>query len=327
VTTTQCGRDTILVIAAATDPMADRVADALRARGSRFFRFDTADFPQRLQLEAELDGHGWQCTVATKDEIVNLRDVTAVYVRRPRSFEPPAHLTSAEQWHSAIESRYAWGGLLASLPDIRWCNKPSRSADAAYKPRQLADFRSCGLTTPATLLTNSPNALRRFAAKVGRVVCKSIVVGVVRTDQTAQAVYTHLLTPDDLDDLAGVEYSAHLFQEFINKEFDVRLTVIGDQFFAIRINAGSERACVDWRSDYQFLTYDRIETPSDVRAAVNAYLKMTGLSFGAFDFSVTPEGVWNALEINPEGQWGWIEQETGAPITEAISTWLMEKTL
>jgi hypothetical protein len=64
-----------------------------------------------------------------------------------------------------------------------------------------------------------------------------------------------------------------------------------------------------------------------VRAAVTAYLKMTGLSFGAFDFSVTPEGVWNALEINPEGQWGWIEQETGAPITEAIAAWLTEGTL
>ncbi len=53
-------------------------------------------------------------------------------------------------------------------------------------------------------------------------------------------------------------------------------------------------------------------------------MKMVGLTFGAFDFAVDHEGAWIALEINPEGQFGWIEQETGVPVTEAIADFLTE---
>src|SRR6266851_4864116 len=40
---------------------------------------------------------------------------------------------------------------------------------------------------------------------------------------------------------------------------------------------------------------------------------------GALDFLVTPEGKWVFLEINPNGQWAWIEEETGLPIAAAIA--------
>ena len=54
---------------------------------------------------------------------------------------------------------------MASLP-TRWCNRPSASAAAAYKAKQLMDFRVCGLTTPSTLITNDADAVREFAREV-----------------------------------------------------------------------------------------------------------------------------------------------------------------
>ncbi len=48
-----------------------------------------------------------------------------------------------------------------------------------------------------------------------------------------------------------------------------------------------------------------------------------GLRFGALDFLVTPDGEWYFLEINPNGQWAWIEQETGLPISDAIADALL----
>lgn len=44
-----------------------------------------------------------------------------------------------------------------------------------------------------------------------------------------------------------------------------------------------------------------------------------GSRFGVLDFLVTPAGEWYFLEINPNGQWAWIEQETGLPISSAIA--------
>jgi hypothetical protein len=159
-------RDAVLVVADATDPTADRVCGVLVARGARFFRCDTADIPQRIRLRAELGTTSWHGELVTAEDRVDLDEVGAVYVRRPRAFEPPGHLSAIERWHAAIECRYALGGILASLEGVRWCNMPAHSADAAYKPKQLREFRACGLATPPTAITNDARAVRDFAGRL-----------------------------------------------------------------------------------------------------------------------------------------------------------------
>ncbi|GAA5764612.1 hypothetical protein [Streptosporangium roseum] len=49
-----------------------------------------------------------------------------------------------------------------------------------------------------------------------------------------------------------------------------------------------------------------------------------GLSFGAFDFGLTGDGIPVFLECNPNGQWGWLEDATGLPIAAAIAALLLE---
>jgi glutathione synthase/RimK-type ligase-like ATP-grasp enzyme len=44
-----------------------------------------------------------------------------------------------------------------------------------------------------------------------------------------------------------------------------------------------------------------------------------GLVYAALDFVVDPDGVWTFLEINAGGQFGWIEDETGAPLTAQLT--------
>jgi glutathione synthase/RimK-type ligase-like ATP-grasp enzyme len=283
------------------------------------FRFDTADFPGRVQLHAELDDGEWIGYLCRDGERLGLADVRAVFLRRPRPFEVPAHLTVAERWHAATECRYGLGGVLMSLP-VPYVNHPSRSADAAYKPRQLRDLRACGLLTPPTLITNSSDAVRRFANRHGTLVCKASAATALHTGTTAHVAYTRKVT--DLDDLDGVDYAAHLFQPFIESEYAVRLTVIGQRFLAVRINAGSERAAVDWRSDYDSLSYEVIELPPSIVTGVSAYMKMSGLHYGAWDFLVQRDGTHVALEINPEGNYSWIEEETSLPISASIASFL-----
>jgi len=42
------------------------------------------------------------------------------------------------------------------------------------------------------------------------------------------------------------------------------------------------------------------------------------LSFGAIDLLLTPTGEYVFLEINPNGQWYWLELITGIPLTNAM---------
>ncbi|MGW5482877.1 hypothetical protein [Streptomyces sp. NPDC004008] len=76
---------------------------------------------------------------------------------------------------------------------------------------------------------------------------------------------------------------------------------------------------MDWRSDYDALTYDTCQVPDDVRGGVLGWLDHFRLSFGAFDFAVTPSGDWVMFECNPSGEWSWIQDRTGLPIAAHIA--------
>lgn len=191
---------------------------------------------------------------------------------------------------------------------------------AEYKPVQLDVARRSGLAVPRTLITNSPDDVRSFAADVsGPLICKPIASPVLVEGDEIKTVYTRRLREDDLDDLRGVDTTAHLFQAWVPKTHEVRLTVVGDRQFAASIHAGSEDALIDWRSDYGSLRYELTKVPDHVAGGVKRLMRALDLRFAALDFIVSPGGEWTFLEANPCGQWDWIQHHTGPPIAEAIA--------
>jgi ATP-grasp ribosomal peptide maturase len=310
----------VLVIAANDDWPTDRVVTELTGRGAEVFRMDTADFPQQLSLTGRIDqGHGWAGELATVQRTVDLSRVGAVYYRAPGAFQFPDGMTGPEERFAAAQARAGLGGILSSLT-CRWVNHPTFMARAEYKPLQLDVARACGLRIPSTLITNRPDAVREFAAAMpGPLICKPVASPVLIEDDQLKAVYTRRLTPEDLADLRGISTTAHLFQEWVDKSHEVRLTVVGPRMFAAEVHAGSEAAHEDWRSDYGSLTYAVTAVPGDVAAAMRQLMHRLHLSYGAADFVVDPSGRWWFLEVNPCGQWDWIQGATGQPIAAAIA--------
>ncbi len=132
-------------------------------------------------------------------------------------------------------------------------------------------------------------------------------------DGVSCTVKVEEVTADQLDErVAG---TAHLFQQKVGKVADVRVTVIGDKVFSVRIDSG----LLDWRTDYERLSYSVVEPPDEVRTALRRYLAYFGLVFGAFDFALDRHGVWWFLECNPSGQWAWLEPATGLPMVAAMA--------
>ncbi|MEU2744451.1 hypothetical protein ABZ656_56935 [Streptomyces sp. NPDC007095] len=107
----------------------------------------------------------------------------------------------------------------------------------------------------------------------------------------------------------SVSSTVHFFQKRVFKTADVRVTVIGSQSFCVRIDSD----VLDWRTDYDRLTYTPVEPPPEIEQALHRYLDHFGLVFGTFDFCVGEDGQWWFLECNPSGQWYWLESETGLP--------------
>jgi ATP-grasp ribosomal peptide maturase len=249
---------------------------------------------------------------------VDLSRVGGVYYRAPGAFRFPEGMSGPEARFAAAQARAGLGGVLSALK-CRWVNHPTAMARAEFKPVQLAAARASGLRIPATLVTNRPVDVRDFVRAHADVVCKPVASPVLIEDGRLKSVYTRRLSPDDLRDLRGVDTTAHLFQAWVPKDHEVRLTVVGRRMFAAAIHAGSGAAHEDWRSDYGALTYKTVVVPAEVRTGMLRLMTRLRLTYGAADFVVAPSGRWWFLEVNPCGQWDWIQGETGLPIAEAIA--------
>jgi glutathione synthase/RimK-type ligase-like ATP-grasp enzyme len=223
-----------------------------------------------------------------------------------------------------MEAVQGLGGALAALPCC-WMNHPARVADATYKPAQLHVAHACGLPTPRTLVTNVDTAAREFVGELGgRVIYKPMSPGVLGEEGVVRVLNASFVTSECIDD-APVATTAHTFQQWIDKDFDARVTVVGDHCFGTAIHASSEQAWIDWRADYDALSYSVIEVPAGVRAGIYRYLRRFGLLFAAFDFSVDHDGTWWFLEANPNGLWAWLQERVGLPIAKTIAELLAKE--
>lgn len=313
----------VLVVAENLDASADMVVDQLQRRDVPVMRFDAARFPQALMLNAEHGSReaGWTGVVDEGCRSARLEEVRAVYYRRPGR---PVIADGVEEPYRTWARDQADAALLnvMSAVSVRWINDPHRDRLAAHKPQQLTAAVTAGLTVPRTLITNDPYAARSFAKDVAApVICKPVLGGRLDFGEGQRLmVPTHRIAPAELDD--SVRLTAHLFQAEVPKAYEVRLTAVAGKLFAATIQADSEQARTDWRTDYEALTYGTTDVPDHVAVGVQRFLQHYGIAFGAFDFAVTPAGDWVFFECNPAGTWAWVENQTGLPIAAAHADYL-----
>ncbi|WOX11138.1 ATP-grasp ribosomal peptide maturase [Streptomyces sp. N50] len=303
----------VLVVTNLDDPTADFVIAELHDRGVPVVRFDSGDFPAALSCSASIGGSDvWRGSVQTPSRCAELDSVRAMYYRRPSGFAFP-HLDRQDERFAAAQARYGLGGILTSLPGCLYVNHPNRIGDAEYKPVGLAAAAEVGFVLPPTLITNVPDDARAFLKEHGPAIFKPLSVPLYVVDGKAQTVPVTEVTVDEIDD--SVTGTMHLFQKRVDKVADIRVTVIGEHIFAVRIDSG----LLDWRTDYSTHTYTPVTPPPEVERAMRAYLRHFGLVFGAFDFALTEPGEWVFIECNPSGQWAWMEPPTGLPMTVALA--------
>lgn len=248
----------VLVLGIQEEWAAVEVGKELDARGVRWIPLNVADFPLTMTIGAALtpDADRWCGSVRSAEHELPLHEVTAVFYGRPTDFVMPPGLSAPELRFSRAQARMGLGGVLASIP-ARWVSHPSALADAAYKPWQLTLLKRAGLAVPPTLITNDADAVRGFAAAFGDLIVKPLAESVVYESSGEALVYTRRIAADELDAPDGVEVTAHLFQQWQPKQFEARVTAVGDRLFPVAIHASSEKAQVESR---------RTHSPSGGRA-------------------------------------------------------------
>ncbi|MFF7362675.1 hypothetical protein [Streptomyces sp. NPDC008125] len=194
-------------------------------------------------------------------------------------------------------------------------NHPWRNRDAEHKPAQLATAARCGFDVPPTLLTNSEDAARQFIGDHCPVVYKPLRgTEYESADGRALTVWVEEVDPADLN--AGVTQTMHLFQKRVQSIADLRVTVVGEEVFTVRIDGSPG---LDWRRHYDTLSYTLVDTPPHLAKSVRQFLDGFGLVFGAFDFGIERNGrIW-FYECNPNGQFAWFPDAITGRIVTAVA--------
>ncbi|MFJ9925037.1 ATP-grasp ribosomal peptide maturase [Streptomyces misionensis] len=304
----------VLVATEADDITADMVIGELNRRDVPVVRFNPADIGRDLTVSARFGTCPTPVVgqVRTPSRTADLARVRSVYWRRPEWPSFP-NLSPDDSRFATAQVRYGLGGTLYAVDGPLWVNHPLRVTAADYKPVQLALAQRLGFTVPRTLVTNDPDDAREFVRIQGDAISKTLRWTPYIRDGVPVTGWADPVTPDEIDD--SVRIAPHLFQARVDKVADVRVLLVGRHTFAVRI----ESELLDWRKDYGALTYTVEHLPDRVDKALHAFLDRLELVSGSFDLAIDRAGDYWWLELNPNGQWAWLETETGLPMSAAFA--------
>jgi hypothetical protein len=184
------------------------VVKAIEAKGEKAFRFDTDRFPTEVKLDI-YSGDFEGGIVTDGEHKLDLSEVSSVWYRRMRyGAKLPDSMDRQFREASLKECRLTVRGLIASLPGFHF--DPMINVDRANnKQLQLQIARQLGLSTPRTLTSNNPEAVKQFAqeCKEQGIVTKMLSqFAIYGENKEENVVFTSPVTDDDLDNLEGLSF-------------------------------------------------------------------------------------------------------------------------
>lgn len=246
--------------------------------------------------------------------MVDLAQAGVVWWRRVRPFEIDRAIAQEQRRSFGFsETAQAIYGVLDALA-CPWMN-PHLADEAAHrKPYQWSIARELGLKLPRTLVTTQARAAREFIQRVGvrRVVFKAFLASIEEWRET------RLVEEQDVDRLDLVRYAPVIFQEYV-PGVDLRITLVGEKIFAAEIDARHTSYPLDMRMVVGEGVVSAVELPVALRERLLALQRRLGLRYGAIDMRRTDDGEYVFLEVNPAGQWLFVERRTGLPISRALA--------
>lgn len=314
----------LLIITNTQDLTADFVVREISRRGLPFARLNTDEFPIHAVAwttfqadcvpEAVLE---W----SNRERILDWSTVTAVWYRRPVPPVLAPEVTDPGLRKFCTDESYDFLRGLWYVLKCFWISHPDSIRRAEHKLVQLREAQRCGFLIPRTVVTNCPEKVLELSVGCPTgIVVKPLYVGFLTHGEEEKFVYTTRISEDDLADSQAIRLAPSIYQELVLKVADIRVTVVGTRVFSARIQAPELPPHIpDWRyADHQQLQHSTYELSTAEQQKCIQLVRCLGLEFGAIDYALDQAGRHVFLEINPNGQWAWLETVLGFDISAAI---------
>lgn len=296
----------------------------------KWIRINVEDTAKNLEFHIHPTDREGIIRICDSQRTLNLSQVKSVWYRKPT----PVHIEHFELSEPGLryveaEFNEILMGLYGLLGECLWVNNPFKTRISHRKLKQLSVAKQIGFTVPNTIVSNIETEVLSFAkAYDWDIAIKSLgaisVMSPREEDFKQYGVFTRRLTKEELIKTQGrIKYMPTIYQEYIKKKFELRITCVGKTVFACKIESQDNPLTKeDIRFKVQSLKHEPFDS-SEINEMLLEYLKHFGLNFGCFDIAVDQNNNYVFFECNPNGQWLWIEKKTGMPISKATADLLM----
>ena len=312
-------KDTLLIITSKVDIHADIIIDKLNNRGlgDKVVRFNTEDFISNCLLTYKAENS--YLYFKDSEKKINTKDIITVWYRRPKDIIIDSNLKKyslfiKEQTEAAIKGFYFFTHF-----DAKWINPLDALYKARLKIQQLELAKKIGFKIPDTIVTNSPSELLPFFDKYIKISTKSLDYPNTKIDDKLLPVINRIINKEEFKlNIQSISVCPAIFQQYIDKLFDIRVIVIGKIITAFAIYSQEyDLAVEDVRGVSAFdLRHEVIELPKNLIKMILNFVKQQGLIFSAIDLIYSKNKEYYFLENNPNGQWLWLEDKTNFPLSE-----------
>ncbi len=307
----------ILIVTESDDHHVRIISEALAQRNVSVFRLDVDTFLD------EQDAHPFVWSIMGGVAAVHGTqlpcDVTTVWYRRRNPFHDAKDSVESFVWQERegiVES------ILNTYESCRWVNRRSSLVRARPKLSQLVKARQQGLRIPKTIVTNSLDELSSFAdACDGDIVAKPIQTQVLHDGTEHLVLGTRTLHKNDFN--AAISHMPCYAQEKLPVRSELRVVVFGEHMYAFRQTRKSDA------DDIKQLSLDQIRheyctLDECIATKLQALMRHYELEFAAIDLVEVDSGDLVFLEINPNGQWLWLQYATGTDLATPFVRFLCE---
>lgn len=307
-----------LVVSSSYDYSTDLVCCRLAEREAQYYRLNRDEF-KKHELLMDLQRQVLLIRIDELEFLAEFDSLKGIYFRAPvflrtqsKKILPLDEQLEKNQWSAFIRN-------LVVFQSAVWINSPVDIYRAENKMLQLCFARKCGLEIPKTCLTNTQKAI--FDSK--KYVVKSLDTALFYDYENEKEMFTYsnLISSDDLKG-SYLEQAPVIIQEALDPKIDCRITYIDGKMFPVQILLGADGLHGDWRYKKEGLIYKSFDLPENIKTNLKLLMQSLNLKFGGIDLAIYKNRYY-FIEVNPIGEWGWLETVANLEISNEICNRLM----
>jgi glutathione synthase/RimK-type ligase-like ATP-grasp enzyme len=322
----------LLIVTNKTDLTSDYLLLRLEELDIPFHRLNTEDYLHKYEINLNLSNEKIDSSINYfNGKKIKISDIKGVYFRQPVIPELDPTITETEFNFAQRETLEILRSLWRLIDENLWLNHPKNLLLANNKVDQLQKAVEIGFKIPKTCISTDINVIEKFYKYYeGNIIVKALKHGFYKEKNKIKIVPTQKVKFKLIENMQKYAKIPAIFQKRIEKKYDIRVTVIGKDVYATAIHSQDhEDTKTDWCAMDLHEDINLIHTKHDLPDEIKQFcIEITNrfhLNYSAIDLIYSKDNSYYFLEMNPNGQWGWIEDNVGFPIRDSIINYLLKK--